>query len=74
MQNLFGMINLLLTQTEQEKRLTILYVSLFVFVLTLLIIDSVAKKKWISNKPLKKITWVLLFIGLIALVVLYFVL
>lgn len=74
MQNLLGMINLLLAQTEQEKRLTVLYVSLFVFMLTLLVIDSVAKKKWISSKPLKKITWVLLFIALIALAVLYFVL
>lgn len=74
MQNLLEMINLLLAQTEQEKRLTVLYVSLFVFMLTLLVIDSVAKKKWISSKPLKKITWVLLFIALIALAVLYFVL
>lgn len=74
MQNLLGTINLLLAQTEQEKRLTVLYVSLFVFMLTLLVIDSVAKKKWISSKPLKKITWVLLFIALIALAVLYFVL
>ncbi len=74
MQNLLGMINLLLAQTEQEKRLTILYVSLFVFLMVLLIIDSVAKQKYIKSKPIKRVTWILLFIGLIALTVLYFVL
>lgn len=74
MQNLLGMINLLLAQTEQEKRLTILYVSLFVFLMVLLIIDSVAKQKYIKSKPIKRVTWILLFLGLIALVVLYFVL
>lgn len=74
MQNVLGMINLLLAQTEQEKRLTILYVSLFAFLMMLLVLDSVAKKKYITSKPLKKIAWVLLFLGLIALAVLYFVL
>lgn len=68
------MMNLLLAQTEQEKRLTILYVSLFVFLMVLLIIDSVAKQKYIKSKPIKRVTWILLFIGLIALTVLYFVL
>lgn len=74
MQNFLGMINLILAQTEQEKRLTILYVSLFVFLLVFLVIDSDGQKKWISNGPLKKITWVLLIVGLVALAVLYFVL
>lgn len=74
MQNILGMINLILAQTEQEKRLTVLYVSLFVFLLVFLVIDSGGQKKWISNGPLKKISWVLLILGLIALAVLYFVL
>lgn len=74
MQNLLFNLNLILAQTPEEKKLTVLYVSLFVFLLVMLVIDSIAQKKWISNKPLKKITWVLLFLALIALAVLYFVL
>ncbi len=76
MQNVLGMINFLLAQTAEEKRLTILYVSLFCFLMIMLVIDSVAKKKWTGDSKgvIKKTAWVFLIIGLIALAVLYFVL
>lgn len=66
--------SLLFAKSNAEKKLTYLYVAIFAFFLILLIIDSTAGKKWITDKPLKKITWVLLFVALIAMAVLYFVL
>ena len=65
----------MLAQTEQEKRLTILYVCLFAFLLVMLIIDAREGKKWVGgNKLLYKILFVALVLALIAIVVLYFVL
>ncbi|MBQ7466979.1 MAG: hypothetical protein IJS74_02775 [Clostridia bacterium] len=72
MQNIF--FNLLLAQTELEKKLTLLYVSLFVFLLLLLIIDSRESKIWMTNKTINKIVLFVLIVAAIALVVLYFVL
>ena len=74
MYNLLFTLNILLKQTEQEKKLTFLYVSLFAFLCVLLFMDSREKKSIIDNKLLKKIVIVMLFISLIAMAVLYFVL
>ena len=74
MSNLFLNINLLLAQTEQEKKLTMLYVGLFVFLLMMLIVDSRGSQNWISNKTLKWITITLFIIAVIVLIILYFVL
>ena len=72
MQNFLMNLNYLLAQTAAEKKLTYLYVGLFLFLLMLLLVDSTASKKYISNNPLKKITWVLFIIVFIALILVYF--
>ena len=72
MQNLF--FNLMLAQSQLEKKLTLLYVSLFVFLLLILVIDSRESKKWMTNKTINKIVLFIFIIAAIALVVLYFVL
>lgn len=74
MYNLLFTLNLLLKQTEQEKKLTFLYVSLFAFLCLMLFMDSREKKSIVDNNLLKKIVIVFLFISLIAMAVLYFVL
>ena len=74
-QNLLLNFNLLLAQTEQEKKLTLLYVSLFVFLCLLLFIDTREMKKYVGgNKTLGKIILAVLILAIIVLVVLYFVL
>ncbi len=74
MQNLLFNFNLLLAQTALEKKLTILYVSLFVFFLLMLILDSRGSQNWISNKTLKIIIVTFFILATVALIVLYFVL
>lgn len=75
MQNLLLNLNLLLAQTAQEKKLTFLYVGLFAFLCLLLFIDTRENKKWVGgNKILGKIILGALFLGIIAMIVLYFVL
>ena len=55
MYNLLFTLNLLLKQTEQEKKLTFLYVSLFAFLCLMLFMDSREKKSIVDNNLLKKI-------------------
>ena len=75
MQTLFINMNLLLAQTAQERKLTILYVALFAFLCLLLFIDTKERKALVGgNKLLAKIVVAMLFIALAALAVLYFVL
>ena len=74
MQNLFLNVNLLLAQTELQKKLTFLHVGLFVFFLLMLIIDSRESKKMMTNKTINKIVWFVFIIASVALIVLYFVL
>ena len=75
MLNLQLAINILLAQTPEEKKLTYLYVSLFAFLVVLLVIDAREGKKWVGgNKTLYKILLVALVLVIVALVVLYFVL
>lgn len=75
MQSLIMNLNMLLAQTPQEKKLTLLYVGLFAFGLVLLLIDSREAKKWVGgNKILGRIIVVVLFLVIITFVVLYFVL
>ena len=66
-------MNLLLAQTQQEKNLTILYVSLFVFLCLMLVIDAGGLKKYNGPKVWKKIFIAFMFIGIVALAILYFV-
>ena len=75
MTNLLLNLNLLLAQTAQEKKLTLLYVSLFAFLCLLLFMDTRERKVLVGgNKTLAKIILVVLFLVMITLVVLYFVL
>ena len=74
MQNLIFVFNILLKQTQEEKNLTFLYVSLFAFLCLMLFIDSRERKRIVDNKLLKKVVIVMLFIAIIAMAVLYFVL
>ena len=74
MQYLLFNLNLLLAQTPQEKKLTVLYVSLFAFLCLMLFMDSRERKRIVDNKMLKKIVIVMLFLALIAMAVVYFVL
>lgn len=74
MQYLIFNFNMLLAQTAQEKKLTILYVSLFAFFCLLLFLDGKNGGKWIGgNKTLTKIAFVIMILALIAMVVIYFV-
>lgn len=74
MQNLLFNINMILAQTTEEKKLTVLYVSLFAFLCVMLFIDARERKRIVNNKLLKKVVIFVLFIALIAMAVLYFVL
>lgn len=74
MLNLLTNLNILLAQTAQEKKMTFLYVTLFVFLCLLLFIDSREKKSLIGNKTLAKIVLFMLILAIVVLVVLYFVL
>lgn len=56
-----------LAQTAQEKNLTILYVSLFVLAMGLLVLDSIAMKKW-TPKATKGLLFAILIVALVALV------
>lgn len=74
MQNLIMNFNILLAQTAQEKKLTVLYVSLFAFFCLLLFLDGRNGGKWISgNKTLSKIAFVVMIIALIAMAVVFFI-
>ena len=72
MQSLIFNINLLLAQTPQEKKMTMLYLSLFAFLCLMLFIDSRERKRIVDNKLLKKIVIVFLFIAIIAMAIFYF--
>lgn len=74
MLNFINTISFLLKQTQEEKNLTFLYVSLFAFLCVMLFMDANVKKSIIDNKTLKKIVIVLLFISLIVMTILYFTL
>jgi len=63
------LITYLLEQTAQEKQLTILYVSLFVVVMGMLVIDALAMQKW-TPKPIHILLMVILAIALVALILL----
>ncbi len=66
---------MLLAQTAQEKKLTLLYVGLFCFGLMMLVIDTQAGKRWVGdNKLLTKIIGVVFVIIIIVFIILYFVL
>ena len=71
--NFLSSLNLLLAQTQEERKLTLLYVGLFVLLCLLLVIDAGALKKVGGPKVWKKIFIAFLIIGLVALAILYFV-
>lgn len=65
---------LMLAQTEQEKRMTILGLILFGFFLFVLVLDSFSKGKLIPSKgPLKKIVIFIFAIVVIVAILLRFV-
>ena len=70
---LFNCAQFLLSQTEQEKRLTVVYIGVFLLFLTLLLVDMYAMKKWATNKTINKIILVLLIIAMVAFAVAYFI-
>lgn len=72
MNELLSQINILLAQTAEQRKLTILYVSIFAFFCLMLVIDSREKKMYVSGKTLQKIVTFALIITLIILVILYF--
>ena len=75
MQSVMLNLQLILAQTPQERRLTILYVSLFGFLCLMLFIDTREGKKLVGgNKTLAKIVAFMLVLSLVVLVILYFVL
>ena len=65
----FNSMIYLLEQTAQEKQLTILYVSLFVLVIGMLVLDSLAMNKW-GSKKVKILLFVILAVVLVALILL----
>ena len=56
-----------LEQTAQEKNLNVLYVTLFVIAMGMIVLDSVAQKKW-SPKSVKGLLWVIFAIAIFALI------
>lgn len=74
MQNIVLNINMLLAQTQLQKNLTLVHVSLFVFFLMMLVIDSRGAQKMMTNKTINKIVMTLFIVAGIALAILYFVL
>ena len=74
MQGLLLNINMILAQTQLQKNLTFIHVSLFVFFLMMLVIDSRGAQKMMSNKTINKIVLTLFIVAGVALAILYFVL
>lgn len=64
-----ALMTFLLEQTAQEKRLTILYITLFVVAMGMLVLDTFAMKKW-SPKGVNVLLYIILIIAIVALVVL----
>lgn len=60
----------LLKQTPQERNLTILYVCLFVLAMGMLVLDSIAMKKW-TPKSVKGLLFAILIVSVIALIILF---
>lgn len=69
--NLFLQISLLLEQTAQEKKLTILYVALFILAIGMLVIDSITMNKY-GTKGSKILLFLILIVAIIALLLLIF--
>ncbi len=74
---LLSISNFLLEQTTQEKRLTILYVSLFVVLVGMLVLDAFAMNKFTNkmkdDKPrfMHILLLVILIIAIVALIILF---
>lgn len=72
---MFELINsagIMLAQTASEKKLTILYLLMFMLFLMLLLIDARTKKKYTGPKIVKNIILFLIFCVGIVLLVIYF--
>lgn len=75
--DIFG-LKFLLEQTAQEKQLTILYVSLFVIVIGMLVLDMLAQARWTRSTDVQKkginpvhvLLLVILVVALVALILL----
>ena len=66
-------IMFLLEQTAQEKKLTVAYLGIFLFLMLILIVDMFALKKVASSKTLNKVILVIVLIAFVSFVVAYFV-
>lgn len=65
----FGLV---LAQNDREKKLTVLYLTLFFLFLMLLLIDSRTKKEFTGPKVVKNTVIALIFITAIVLMIAYF--
>ena len=65
----FATIMYLLEQTAEEKRLTVLYVSLFVVAIGMLVLDSLAMKKW-TPSGVKVLLFIILIVAFVAMILL----
>ena len=69
---LLSSVALMLSQTGSEKKLTVLYILLFMLFLVLLFIDSRTNKKLTGPKAIKITIIVLIFVAAICLLIAYF--
>ena len=69
----FNSLVYLLEQTAKEKKLTVVYIGVFMAFVAFLLIDAYGLKKWNSNKTIMKIVLVFLIIAIVAFTVAYFV-
>lgn len=71
MVQLLQLASIVLSQTEQEKKLTFLYIGLFIIFLLMMVLDSQLTKKY-TNASLKKVVIALFIIVLAIFTILYF--
>jgi hypothetical protein len=65
-----SVIQLICAQTQQEKVLTILYISALVVVLGMMVLDTIAGNIWKISKAMHWLLYVVFIVALVALTVL----
>ena len=71
MLELISSLNLFLAQTASEKKLTVLYILLFLLFLVLLFVDARTKKEVTGPKAVKTLIIILMFVAGICLIIAY---
>ena len=71
MLEILGKIVIMLEQTTREKKLTFLYIGLFLIFLLMLILDARTKKEYTGPKALTKIILFFLFLASVGLIIAY---